>query len=323
MLDTEQKQKRDPSSLIGFILLSLIAVYLVYLVTTIPFEIGRIEGQIKASYVTGTEQEDSGEEEVFNHRELVQPNQELISLGSQIYTTNCASCHGSEGYGDGTAGQRLSVKPRSFHEREGWKNGTSAVTMYETLQNGVAPAMPAFKASLNPRQKYAVIHYIHDEFMSDVGWEENTEQQLASLPEPSAAVDISIDPYTQERVPIRYAMLKLSEDGDEEQVSPKKHAPSAGFGKDLYMMNCAACHGPNGEGVKPPEVRTMTQLRQLAWGSSLLKDDAAWAGDYDTFSTIVEKGQPNGIKPPFATLTEQEMRALWNYAKDLREDAEE
>lgn len=208
-----QGQPKEQSNLFLFLALVLIALFLVYQVVTIPFGIGRTKGLITAAYNVPAQDAGAGDE-VFNHKELVKPTEELIGLGQKIYTNNCASCHGAEGLGDGAAGQRLAVKPRNFHDGEGWKNGASVIEMYDTLMNGVPPAMPSFSVSLNPRQKYAVGHYIHAEFMGDVDYPEPTAEQLAALPEPSGAVEINIQPYAESRVPIRYAMEKLARENE-------------------------------------------------------------------------------------------------------------
>lgn len=198
---------KEKSSPFIFIPILLISMYLVYLVVNVAYNIGVEEGQIVATY-RGPVQEEDDEAQVFNHQQLVKPSEELVNLGNSVYRANCASCHGSEGLGNGAAGQNLSVKPRSFKDApETWTNGASSISMYNTLENGLGQ-MPNFPA-LNPEQKYAVIHYIHAEFM-DGEYPENTEEQLASLPAPSAGGGgVNIDPYVEERIPVNMAIDKL------------------------------------------------------------------------------------------------------------------
>ena len=45
--------------------------------------------------------------EGVNVAEVSVPSQELIDSGMELYTANCASCHGDEGKGDGAAGEAL------------------------------------------------------------------------------------------------------------------------------------------------------------------------------------------------------------------------
>ncbi len=204
--------RKEATNPIAFVLLTAVGVYLIYLVVVIPFQYGLTVGEREGAYYTPDKPEED-EQEVFNYRSLAtEPNEELITLGERVYNLNCATCHGAEGYGDGAAGQGLARVPRNFHEREGWINGRSSVAMYESLVNGVGNNMPAFQVSLNPKEMFAVGHYIHKEFMSDVGWEENTPEQLASLPEASAGGStVTINPYTEERIPVDLAIQALTE----------------------------------------------------------------------------------------------------------------
>ena len=64
------------------------------------------------------------------------PNPELIALGSEVYKTNCASCHGNEGTGTGLASVGLNPAPRNFTNHDGWKNGETISGIYTTLQEG-------------------------------------------------------------------------------------------------------------------------------------------------------------------------------------------
>jgi mono/diheme cytochrome c family protein len=39
---------------------------------------------------------------------------EAADAGADVFRTNCATCHGSQGHGDGPAGQSLNPKPRNL-----------------------------------------------------------------------------------------------------------------------------------------------------------------------------------------------------------------
>uniref|UniRef100_UPI001C3E5745 c-type cytochrome n=1 Tax=Picosynechococcus sp. (strain ATCC 27264 / PCC 7002 / PR-6) TaxID=32049 RepID=UPI001C3E5745 len=54
---------------------------------------------------------------------LANPTPELVEKGKTIFQTTCATCHGTEGKGDGIAGATLNPKPRNFTSLDGWKNG--------------------------------------------------------------------------------------------------------------------------------------------------------------------------------------------------------
>ena len=208
----DHKGAREKSNPLIFIPLLLFGVYVIYLVVWLPFRYGAETGLLEAAYRAPADPND--EEEVFDYRELRQPSEELIAQGARVYQLHCQSCHGAEGGGDGPAAAALTVKPRSFDAPvEEWRIGASVLEMHETLRDGVG-AMPAMPA-LNPRQKFAVIHFVHDEFMEE--WPEDPPEMVAALPEPAVGVDVTIDPYADPRVPVRYAMRKLLEQAAEEE----------------------------------------------------------------------------------------------------------
>ena len=88
------------------------------------------------------------------------PSQEIIETGKQLYSSNCASCHGENGAGDGPAGSTLNPPPRNFTNMEGWKNGPTIEGMYVTLQDGIPNTGMAAFANLPPDQRLALISYV-------------------------------------------------------------------------------------------------------------------------------------------------------------------
>lgn len=41
---------------------------------------------------------------------------EAAAAGAEVFATNCESCHGSQGHGDGIAGQSLDPRPKNLAE---------------------------------------------------------------------------------------------------------------------------------------------------------------------------------------------------------------
>jgi len=315
--------KKERSSLVAFVLLTLLVVYFLYAMLSTAYHHGVMEGKLEKTYHV-PEKPQTEEAEVFDHRQLMKPTDELITMGKTLYTNNCVSCHGETGLGDGPSGKNLSPRPRDYHAPDGdWKNGTSVLNMYHTLEKGIN-GMPNFPV-LNPKQKYAVIHYVHATFMKERGYATDSQAAIDVLPKAGAAVALKIDPYTETRIPVSLAIDRIVEKAKEGVPVSKAFdnlhpGMKISVGQALYARNCQGCHGPNGEGTIPVETRSALQLQELAWGASLLKKDAAWVNNYDQFRTIVSKGQPNGVKPGFATFTDQEMKSLYDYTKSLAKD---
>ncbi len=105
------------------------------------------------------------------------PTNEIIENGKKLFKTNCASCHGDEGKGDGLAAAALNPPPRNFHDLEGWKNGISFSSMYKTLQEGIpGGAMIAYEF-IPLEDRIAILHYIR----TFADYPDVTSEEVASL----------------------------------------------------------------------------------------------------------------------------------------------
>ena len=87
------------------------------------------------------------------------PKQPLsLAIGEQIYRTNCVSCHGAAGLGDGPAAASLNPKPPAIGDAAFVHDVTPAM-MFRKISIGVTgTAMPAF-SSLTPEQRWNVVMY--------------------------------------------------------------------------------------------------------------------------------------------------------------------
>jgi mono/diheme cytochrome c family protein len=127
---------------------------------------------------------------------------ELIEKGKTLYSTNCASCHGTEGKGDGVAGASLNPKPRNFHDLNNWKNGTTFSNIYKTLQEGITgSAMPSF-STLLPEDRIAIIHYIR----TYTSYPEITDAELTGL---DKTYSLSAGVKQPNQIPIKMAIEKV------------------------------------------------------------------------------------------------------------------
>ena len=96
---------------------------------------------------------------------LSQPSSEMVQEGKKLFTTNCVSCHGANGKGDGVAAAALKPSPRNFTSKKGWVNGPKLTEIFKTLSEGVkGSAMVAFD-NFSPKQKFELAQYIRKTFV--------------------------------------------------------------------------------------------------------------------------------------------------------------
>lgn len=82
-----------------------------------------------------------------------------IARGRQIYVTNCASCHGLTGRGDGPAGARLDPRPADF--RVHMAAGHTDAQLFNWIANGVdGTAMPGWGKVLTRDEIGSVLNFI-------------------------------------------------------------------------------------------------------------------------------------------------------------------
>jgi mono/diheme cytochrome c family protein len=86
-----------------------------------------------------------------------------LARGQQIYTANCAVCHGGGGLGDGPAAANLDPRPAPISLTA--QMLSDAYLFYRISEGGgFAPfnsAMPAWKDKLSEQNRWDVLNYIH------------------------------------------------------------------------------------------------------------------------------------------------------------------
>ncbi len=87
-----------------------------------------------------------------------------IIEGKKIFETNCATCHGKTGQGDGPTAATLDPKPRNFTDAAYMqKRPIEALKKVITeggAANGFSPFMAAWGGTLTPKQIDDVLAYV-------------------------------------------------------------------------------------------------------------------------------------------------------------------
>lgn len=88
-----------------------------------------------------------------------EPSAETLAQGESIYTTQCATCHGDGGMGDGPVGKALNPAPAPIAHTSQML-GDNYLYWRVSEGGGMAPfnsAMPSFKHVLSEAERWAVI----------------------------------------------------------------------------------------------------------------------------------------------------------------------
>lgn len=89
---------------------------------------------------------------------------EALAAGADLFATNCATCHGETGDGDGPAAAGLDPKPAALSDVDMMSEMTDAYIFWRITDGGVdAPfnsAMPAWGSSFTTDQIWQLVTYV-------------------------------------------------------------------------------------------------------------------------------------------------------------------
>jgi mono/diheme cytochrome c family protein len=90
----------------------------------------------------------------------VKPTPESIAKGKTLYTSQCASCHGATGLGDGKNAAPLNPKPSNLADAS-WKHGSSDGEIYTLIKDGSKnTSMRAYASRLSAEDLWNVVNYV-------------------------------------------------------------------------------------------------------------------------------------------------------------------
>ena len=90
----------------------------------------------------------------------VTPDATSIAAGKKLYASNCASCHGDTGQGDGRAGKQLNPQPANLVDAT-WIHGSTDVEIFLVIRDGVKDTgMKAFGSRMTTHQMWDVVNYL-------------------------------------------------------------------------------------------------------------------------------------------------------------------
>ncbi|MEI7812606.1 MAG: cytochrome c [Ignavibacteria bacterium] len=226
-------------------------------------------------------------------KEIAKPSEVSINKGKALFLTNCISCHGVAGMGDGPAGAMLNPKPRNFHALEGWKNGRKFSDMFRTVQKGIpGSAMPAFEYIPN-EDKVALIGFVRT-FRTD--FPQTNEQELAEM---DKAYNLSKGTVTPAQIPVSQAVELQSSD----------------ISSEVKLVNNAFIFtklNENDPGGKIFEAVAGDKLKALTF---LSKSNAWQESPSELIKTVSVSLIVNGFKPDVINLSQSRLNDLFSFLK--------
>ena len=130
-------------------------IWFVYLVLfSTPMNLAELEKESTLPVNTS-----AGEANISQVKEPWISSELLITHGSRVYQTYCASCHGKTGLGDGLAAAGLKPVPRNFVKGD-WKQGGDSINLYTTLVQGIEGSSMVSFSYLSNVDRWALVHYI-------------------------------------------------------------------------------------------------------------------------------------------------------------------
>lgn len=212
-----------------------------------------------------------------------------IELGKQLYTRECAACHGPEGDGNGSGAYILSQKPRNLQlgvfKLRSTPTGENPTDddLFHTITRGIAGAtgamMPSF-ASLSEDDRWALVAYIKD---------------IAGIQEPGQPIEVPAQPSTLDMA----------------------------MGKQVYgRLQCAECHGDTGLGDGPSALTLKDAQKERIWVPDLTTGRFKGSGEPKEIYKRIATGIDGTPMPAYATkANSDELWALTMFVLSLSDDA--
>src|SRR3954471_2326312 len=81
-----------------------------------------------------------------------------LAAGREVYTANCADCHGAGGKGDGKMAKDLKKRPPDLTDPD--VANASDDVLFNRISRARKP-MPSFEKLLTEEQRWHVVNYVH------------------------------------------------------------------------------------------------------------------------------------------------------------------
>lgn len=228
----------------------------------------------------------------------------VLSRGLTVYQTNCASCHGATGLGDGPAAYLLFPKPRNFSQgafrlTSSTQGLPSDDDLLRTIQRGMpGSAMPPW-SHLPEGDLKALVLAVRS--LAVEGKAAQIMQSSKSM-KPEKALQLAhnmLDPRLPTPLPAR----------------PPADKVDLNRGKTIYAANCAACHDVDGRGRNKRDLTDNSGFPTFARDFTL----GVFKGgsNADDIARRLTVGMPGSPMPAAAELSPADLWSLVAYVQSF------
>ncbi|MGC8653814.1 MAG: c-type cytochrome [Candidatus Kryptoniota bacterium] len=227
---------------------------------------------------------------------ILAPTPEMINRGKTLFVTNCATCHGSNGEGDGPAAATLNPRPRNFHQQTNWVNGPTLSGMFKTLTQGIPGSAMVSYSVLPVSDRIDLIAYIRT-FSTDFPKISIDEVRAVEKEYNLSGNKAGSTPFVT--MPVSEAMKMINESG----IARVRKIDEIG----AYL---SAHEGE--EGAKIFHSVVQNEYRAITF----LLDSNFWSKDLNFFVLLVTANAVhNGFDPKAAQLTVGQWQVMYDFLK--------
>jgi mono/diheme cytochrome c family protein len=90
-------------------------------------------------------------------KNTTEASRENLSIGKSLYSKHCKSCHGSEGYGDGTKADNVKGDLGDFSSKK-FQSQSDGALFYKSYIG--RNDMPSFEKKMTEEDMWITVHYI-------------------------------------------------------------------------------------------------------------------------------------------------------------------
>lgn len=227
---------------------------------------------------------------------LIDPTPAMINRGKTLFMTNCATCHGVNGEGDGPAAATLNPKPRNFHVQTNWINGPSLSGMFKTLNQGIPGSAMVSYSILPVSDRIDLIAYIRT-FSPD--FPKISTDEIKTLEKEYSLGENAVSSSSAVTIPISEAVRMINE-----SAIPKMR-------KINELIAFISDHREE-DGAKIFRQVVQDKYRAI----SFLLDSNFWSKDLNFFVVLITANAVhNGFDPKVAQLTSGQWQEVYNFLK--------